>query len=193
MTTTVEYEMNEALKAELAEAFAENDLLKARVAAAEQGLEVWKKEVKKIEYNATVAVKAAEARAKFALQTQKDAEARAVTAEMQLKTNTAYWKTVADKANLRAAAAMAEKQKTSDPEERVLRALKNALTPLSKLKIMAQMVGVGNLELKEVAYIKLKKKVLMIVHEDRRPKNATAETIALYECICRIVNGLPSV
>ena len=191
-----DYEMTEALKVELGETYAENDLLKVKLSASERSLEYWKNELKRVDHNASISIKAADARTAFALKSQMEAEKRAEYAEKLLKSNTLYWKGVADKANTRLAALMAEKQKTSsssDPDETVERALRNALTPHSKLKIMADMVGVKNIDIKNHDYIKLKRTVLKIVHEDRRSRNdVSRETAELYECICRRVNSLPS-
>ena len=181
--------MDEAIRAE---SLAENDLLKAKLLAAESAMEHWKNEAKNTETRSSIAIKAANAMANFAVESQKKAEARAIQAEMTLKSNTAYWKKVAERANLRAAAFSERKPSSCDAEEKVERAIKNAHTPFSKLKIMAAMVGVKPITMKDVTYRKLWKQVIMIVHQDKRPGNISKETSELYDCVCKTVNTLPS-
>ena len=170
----------------------ENELLKAKLLAAETAMEHWKKEAKNTEMRSDIAVRAANAITNFALQSEKKSEARAVDAEMKLKSNTAYWKKMADTANLRATAFAERKSTSCDAEEKVERALKHAQTAFSKLRIMAAMIGIKPIAMRDVKYRALWRQVIVMVHQDKRPDDISRETSELYDCICKTVNALPA-
>ena len=202
-----DYELIEAMRVKLTETFTEIAALRQKLVMSEETINQWKRAAIDAESRAI----AAESRTIAAETKAMKAESKVMEFDLQSKKGILYWQTLAEQANLRAGLAErklnaflqseAGKKASAAPpphswtwcgkniEEKVEAALKNAKTPLAKIKIMASMVGV-NSALKGATYRAIWRAVIMIVHQDKRPCGLSSEKEALYDCICREVNTL---
>jgi hypothetical protein len=200
----VDYELIETMRVKLTETFTEIAALRQKLVMSEEIINQWKRAALDAESRAI----AAESRTIAAETKAMKAESKIMEINLQSKKGILYWQTLAEQANLRAG--LAERKlnaflqsesgkKASAPswtwgsgksiEEKVVSALKNAKTPLAKIKIMASMVGVNSTQ-KGTTYRAIWRAVLMIVHQDKRPCGLSMEKEALYDCICKEVNAL---
>lgn len=187
----IEYELNEAMKSELQQSWAEISMLKASLSEAEKEADSFKTRIVTLQRDAMfLKAKLAQAereKEKFKLA----AHTAEKNAEAKFNMRAELLKKMMERARQKAERGAHPKKPCEDVEERVMKALKGAMTPHSKLKVMAELVGVSHTVRNTADYRTLWKTVLMIVHQDKRRDGISAATEELYDCICKRVNDLP--
>lgn len=188
----IEYEINEAMRSELQQSWYENNVLKSNLTKANQDAETFRSNMLMMQRD-VLFLKSKLAQSEMEKEKFRMAAAMAEkNAEAKFNMRAELLKKMMERARQKAERNMQNKQHSSeDVEEKVSKALKNAMTPLSKLKVMAEMVGVSQSVRNSADYRTLWKTVLMIVHEDKRRDGISPATQELYNFICKCVNDLP--